>query len=341
MQAKRNPTIKDVAKAANLSVTTVSFVLNGKGDAIPDATKEQVYSAVERLNYCPNYTARSLVTQKTNMIGIIVPEITNSFFAELVHRLQNGFSAQGYDIILCDNEETVEKDLRYINLLAGRNVDGLILAPSGASLLPENTVKIQNALRSLSMPVLFLDRYFGDFAPHVSVDNCTSAYSVTDYLLQKGHKKIGVVTGAMRLNSSFNRLKGVRKRLAEDGIQLPDANIYEGQYDIATGERAAEKFMQTDVTAIFAFSDMQAYGIYKKLKEHGKRVPDDVSVVGFDDNVYSVLLDKPLTTMRQPMEKLAADAVRSMLRMIRKEPYEKPTKSAAELIERESVKKLP
>lgn len=340
MQAIKKTTIKDVATAAEVSATTVSLILNGKGHSVPEATKERVLRAVEALHYCPNYTARALVMRRTNMIGMIVPDVTNSFFAELVHLIQKKFSAHGYDIILCNNEEKTDKDLRYVHLLAGRNIDGLILTPGAESLHADNARKLQETLSGLTVPFLFLDRYFGDFAPHISVDNSTSGYRLAEYLLRHGHRKIGIVTGSMRLNSSFNRLKGFRKKLEEEGIDIPPAYIYEGRYDIETGERAAEQLLKTDVTAIFVFSDMQAYGVYKKLKELGKRVPDDMSVVGFDDNLYSALLDKPLTTMRQPLEELATDTVESMLALIRKQPYEKPRKVAAKLIERESVRQI-
>lgn len=332
-------TIKDVATEAGVSVTSVSIVLNGKGMSVPLSTRERIFAAAEKLHYTPNYTARSLVMGKTNMVGIIVPSITNSFFAELVRLLQNQFAKYGYDIVLSNNEDSAENDLKYIRLLSGRNIDGLIFTPSSESLYEDKTEKLRKTIDKLSIPCLFLDRYFGDY-PHISVDNTSSSYALADYLVRRGHKKIGVVTGPMRLNSSANRLKGLQKRLLEEGIELPDSYVYEGNYDIETGEKAAARFLQTDVTAIFAFSDMQAYGVYKKLKELGKKVPEDISVVGFDDNVYSALLDKPLTTMRQPLEEIATATVKTMLEMMRGKGYEKTDKIPATLIERESVKQL-
>ena len=240
---------------------------------------------------------------------------------------------------MCNNEEQAEKDLKYISLLPGKNIEGLIFTPSAESLSPENQEKLKAKIDKLSIPCLFLDRYIAEY-PHVSIDNAASAYAVADYLLQKGHKRIGVVTGPMQLNSSANRLKGFRKRLAESEIEFSDEYVYEGQYDIETGERAMEKLLKTDLTAICAFSDMQAYGIYKRLKELGKKVPEDISVIGFDDNVYSSLLDKPLTTMHQPLEELANKTVETMLGMIEGKGYEKKEKLPASLVERESVKQL-
>lgn len=340
MTVSKKATIKDVAKASGVSATTVSLVLNGKGYSVPESTKERVYKAAAELHYTPNYTARSLVMGRTNMIGVIVPAVTNIFFSELVRFLQKEFSAYGYDIVLCNNEEDVEKDVKYIGLLAGRNIDGLILAPGAESLNDENVERLKATLSKLTIPFLFLDRYVVDFAPRVSVDNRASGYSLAEYLLKKGHKKIGIVTGPMELNSSYNRLKGFREKLQEEGIEIDEEHIVVGKYDIETGERATERLLKTDVTAICAFSDMQAYGVYKKLKELGKKVPEDISVVGFDDNVYSSLLDKPLTTIRQPIEGLASAAVESMLGMIERREFQKTKKISATLVERESVKDL-
>lgn len=332
-------TIKDVATEAGVSVTTVSIVLNGKGDSVPECTQKRILDAVKKLNYTPNYSARSLVTGKTNTIGIIVPSITNTFFAELVRLLQKKFSKHGYDIILSNNEERADKDLKYIDLFSGRNIDGIIFTPSAQSLTSENAKKVKSVINKLTVPLIFLDRYIDGYQ-HISIDNSESAYRLADYLVGCGHKKIGVVSGPQILNSSANRLKGLKKRLAEENIELSDENVYEGQYDIETGERATEKFINGDVTAIFAFSDIQAYGVYKKLKEMGKSVSEDVSVVGFDDNVYSSLLDKPLTTMRQPLEELASSAVDTMLELLNGETVTQKQKPSAILIERDSVKRI-
>lgn len=332
-------TIKDVAEKAGVSVTTVSIVLNGKGESVPKSTQERILKAVEQLHYTPNYSARSLVMGQTNTVGIIVPSITNTFFAELVRFMQKEFAKRGYDIILCNNEERADNDLKYINLFSGRNVDGIVFTPSAESLLPENATRLKETIKKLTIPCIFLDRYISGYT-HISIDNMQSAYHLADYLLSLGHKNIGVVTGPKILNSSTNRLNGLKKRLLEDGIVLSDENVFEGQYDIETGEKATELFINSDVTAIFAFSDMQAYGVYKKLKELGKHVPEDMSVVGFDDNVYSSLLDKPLTTMRQPIEEISESVVETMIKLISGERFEKIEKIPASLVKRESVKDI-
>ena len=151
-------TIKDVAVEAGVSITAVSIVLNGKGNSVPRATRERIFAAAEKLQYTPNSTARSLVMGRTNMVGIIVPSITNFFFAELVRLLQSEFAKNGYDIVLSNNEDSADNDLRYIKLLANRNIDGLVFTPSAESLSEEGLAGLRKTVDKLSIPCLFLDR---------------------------------------------------------------------------------------------------------------------------------------------------------------------------------------
>ncbi|MBO5046298.1 MAG: LacI family DNA-binding transcriptional regulator [Clostridia bacterium] len=334
---KKKATIKDVALRAEVSPTTVSMVLNGKSAALPESTCERVRAAAAELNYSADVLARALVTKKTNIVGVVVPDISNAFFSEAVRHIQVEIARYGYDIILCNSEERAESDERYISLLAGRNVDGLILTPSAESFTAENAEKIKRLLAGLHVPYLFFDRYYTDGGTRVAVDNEASSYAATQYLLENGHKKIGVIAGPLTLNSSRNRLKGVRRALSERGLSLSDEFVYEGRYDFATGVNGGEMLLKKDVTAIFAFSDMQAYGVYESAKRAGKRIPDDVSVMGFDDNIYSSVLEVPLSTMRQPVETIAKEVCRSILALIENKEAEAPACCPARLVRRSSV----
>ncbi len=341
MIAKRKKvTIKDVASYADVSASTVSMVLNGKDASIPDHTRQRVRDAVKTLNYSFDYTARAMVTRKTNIIGVVIPDISNSFFSETVRHIQVALAGHGYDIILCNSEEKAENDIRYIQLLAGRNVDGLILAPSAEAFTEEYSGRIRSRLEEVRIPHLFLDRYFKDAAPRVAVDNAGSSYRAAQYLIEKGHTKIGAIAGPLMLNSSYNRLQGLKRALEESGLSLPKEYVYEGKYDFETGLRGGEALMKKDVTAIFAFSDMQAYGVYESAKEQGKKIPEDLSVVGFDDNFYSAILETPLTTMRQPVKKIAESACEIILKLIQGESSPETVHLPAEFIVRESVKRL-
>jgi len=335
----KKPTVKDVALRAGVSPTTVSLVLNGKGGGIPEATHDKVRRAVRELNYHSDYTARAMVTRKTNLIGVVIPDISNAFFARCVGDLQVALAGHGYDILLCNSEERAENDLHYIRLLAGRNVDGLILTPSAEALSAPYETEVRKTLEEVGLPYLFLDRYYRGNEPKVVVDNTESSYRAGKYLLECGHRRIGAVAGPLTLNSSYNRLKGLKKAMEEYGLSLDDEDIFEGKYDIETGILGGEKLIKRGVTAIFAFSDMQAYGVYESASRAGKKIPDDLSVVGFDDALYSSYLETPLTTMRQPVKELAEEACRAVLSLVEGTEPVKDVRLPAELIVRDSVKK--
>ncbi len=340
LEKVKKPTVKDVAALAGVSTTTVSLVINGKGESIPEMTRDRVRRAVKELHYHSDYTARAMVTRKTNLIGVVIPDISNAFFAACVRHLQVALSGHGYDILLCNSEERAENDLHYIRLLAGRNVDGLILTPSAEALTEKYEAEVKRTLSEVGLPYLFLDRYYRGDEPKVVVDNEKSSYSVAKYLIECGHTKIGAVAGPLMLNSSYNRLEGLRRALGESGLTLPDEYIVEGKYDIETGVRGGEKLLDSDVTAIFAFSDVQAFGVYESAKRAGKKVPEDISIVGFDDALYSSLLDTPLTTMRQPVKSLAEEACRIVLALVEGKGKVENVLLPAELIIRDSVGRI-
>lgn len=333
-------TIREVALRAGVSPSTVSLVLNGKG-AIPQETRARVLDAVKELRYSFNYTARAMVTKKTNIVGVVIPDISNAFFAETVRHMQVALAEKGYDIILCNSEEKAENDIRYVNVLAGRNVDGLILTPSAEAFTVEYRERVLSVLEDLNVPYLFFDRYFRDSdRPRVAVDNAESSYRVARYLVENGHKKIGTIAGPLILNSSEGRICGLRRAMEEAGLSLSDEYIYEGKYDFETGVKGAEKLIEKGVSAIFAFSDMQAYGVYECAAKRGMKIPDDLSVTGFDDNLYSFMLDAPLTTMRQPVKKIAESACDMILQLIHGNGNPENVSLPAEFIVRKSVKKM-
>ena len=337
---KGRATIKQVAEMVGMSVTTVSLVLNDKATNIPESTRRRIKQAAAELNYQPNYAARSLLTGKTNIIGVIIPDISNAFFSEIVRHTQIELNKYGYDIILCNSEEQMENDVRYINWLGGKKVDGLIITLSAQSMEEKNRDAMGELLNSLDVPYIFLDRYFESEAPRVFVDNESSGRKVAEMLVGAGHKKIGVITGPMCLNSSENRLFGVTDELKRHGITLDEDSIYYGKYNIQTGRDGAEKLIKTGVTALFAFNDLQAYGAIGYLKEHGYSVPDDVSVVGFDDDDFSVIVEPRLTTVKQPILDIALSICKTMLAVLDGKPYDKQIKLPTELVLRESVKTI-
>ena len=336
----KKATIKDLAEYTKLSITTISLVLNGKGDNIPESTKEKVYDAVKALNYVPNSNARSLIIGSTHTIGIIIPDISNAFFGELVRYIQLDLSKLGYDIILCNSDEKMESDIRYINLLSSRNVDAIILTLSAESMMESNKEKVLKALYDSKVPYLFLDRFFDDVYPFLTSDNLDSGYKIAKTLYEYGHRNFGIITGPLSLNSSKERLNGFLTYLKEKGIDIPKDNIVNGKYNFESGYDGAKKLINKNISVIFAFNDLQAYGAIKCLKEEGIKIPDDISLIGFDDMEPSIITEPKLTTVRQPIKDIANGACETIISLIKGLDVENYIRYKCSLIIRESIKDL-
>lgn len=336
---QKTVTIKDIADKLGVSVSTVSFVLNDKGE-ISQSTREKIKEAAFNMGYRPDYLARSLVTGRSHTIGVIIPDISNQFFAETVRHIQTELSTYGYDIILCNSEEQAKNDVKYIDWLASRRVDGLILTLSAQSMEEKNHAFIKTALDNAGIPYMFLDRYYNTEAPIVSIDNVDSGYSVTKFLISQGHRNIGVITGPLSLNSSYNRLEGFQKAMEEFGITVDPDNVINLAYDMESGKKGAEKLISKGVTAIFAFNDLQAYGALEYCNDNGLKIPEDVSLVGFDDIFYSSILETKLTTVRQPIKELASKTCRTIINLLEGKDCFEDVKLKTELIVRDSVRNI-
>ncbi len=338
---KAKVTLRDIANATGLSTSTVSLVLNGKGFKIPESTRQRIRDAVIQLNYQPNLAARSLATGKTQTIGVIVPDISNTFFAEMVHHLQLALSQYSYDIILCSSEEKMSNDIKYIRLLSARNVDGLILTLSGESLEKKNRQQILSVLAETAVPHIFLDRYLDADSHVVSADNRGSGSTVARMLLENGHTQIGVITGPISLNSSKNRLAGFRKALSEQGVTLPDNRIYHGHYNVDSGIQGARQLLQDpSITAIFAFNDLQAFGVMTYARQEGIRIPQDISLAGFDDTFFCSMAEPKLTSIKQPVREMAQEASEMIVDLLHGTEHRKSVKLKTRLIERDSVRRI-
>lgn len=335
---KKGITLKDVAKACGVSQTSVSLVMNEKECTIPLATQTRIRSVAKAMKYSPDPTARSLATKKTNTIGIIIPDIANAFFSEAVKNLQIELNRYGYDTFLCDSEELFENDVKYINLLTSRNVDGLIITMSAESLAEENQPVIKEILLSSGVPYVLFDRYFKGDDPKVVVDNTTSGYEVAKHLIEMGHTKIGVITGPLSLNSSRNRLNGVMKALQEANLSLEPDHVVYAKYDMESG-RIGARHLLGKVTAIFAFNDLQAYGVIETAHQQHLSIPEDISLIGFDDIFYSSILETKLTTVRQPIKEMAIEISKLLIELIKHPSKGQVIRMPAQLIIRDSVKK--
>lgn len=334
-------TIKDIAGYTGLSVTTVSLVLNHKADKIPQRTRDKVIKAVEELNYRPNQLAVGLVKKRTETIGLIISDVSNVFFANLAKGVEDECRRKGWNLVLCNTNDKHERDLSYISVLADKGVDGILFCMS----LDSNKRKTRESihlLEKLKLPFVMIDRFLEEAdCISVVVDHKHGGYLAAKKLLELGHKKIGCVTGPQNLADSRNRLDGYCRALEEYHIGYDEALIFGGNYDRKSGE-AAVNYLKDKVTAIFAFNDMSAYGVYKELKRSKIAIPGQMSLIGYDDIFFSEMLDVPLTTIHQPIYEMGVEAVHQLITEIDSGSNTKkcitfqPT-----LIERESVGKCP
>lgn len=313
----KRATIKDVAQKAGCSITTVSFVLNNKqGISIPPSTRANILAAVRDLNYRPNQLAVSMVTKRTNVIGLIIPDNSNSFFADLSKAIEHAAHLAGYSLIYGNSGNDASRDLDYIQIFADRQVDGIIFAKS-PTLSQQSNQTLLDFLETLSVPFLLVDRPIsGSKGCSVSTNNFTGGYLATRHLLDLGHRRIGAYTGPAHIVSSNERLRGYHAALAEQGLPLREDLLFEGDYQLGNEEAALTHFLDCGVSAIFSFNDMMAFGLYQEIQKRGLSIPKDLSIVGYDDVVFGKLVHPPLTTVRQPIGQIGSVAVRMLLDLI-------------------------
>lgn len=326
-----------MAAECGLSVSAVSQVLNGKEIGIPQKTKEKVRAAAEKLRYCPNSAARSLVTSRSDTVGVLVPDISNAFFGEAFKEIQRRMGEEGFDVLLCSGDGTAKQDERFLRLFAARGADGLIVAPAAETLEEKNAEKFAALLEEIRIPYVYLDRYPALPCVRVSADHRAGGYAAARCLLKNGHTKIGCIAGPAALVGARLRLEGFCDALAEAGIRPLAINA---PFTAEGGERAAKALFGRGLTALFASDDLQAYGAMRAAAETGVRIPDDVSLVGYDDLQFSALANPPLTTISQPVKDMAAAAAELLLRRMRGEDAENPPLFVPRLIERQTVKNL-
>ncbi|GAQ24816.1 LacI family DNA-binding transcriptional regulator [Tepidanaerobacter syntrophicus] len=308
-------TIKDIAEKAGVSITTVSKIINKKDDDISDKTRNKVLKVIDEYNYIPSALATGLVTKKTNTIGLLLPDISNAFFAELARGVEDGANCEGYNVILCNTDDDPEKENQYLSVLKSKHVDGIVFLSTALS----NHGEIRE-LNSKGFPVIVLDRAFDDEdILAVFIDNVMGGYLATKHLTEFGHEAIGCITGPLKPKLAIQRLEGYKKALKEAHIDFNEELIYEGNFKTKSGELGAKKLLKAGATAIFASNDMMAYGVYKAVHDEGLSIPYDISVVGFDDIFLSEILSPPLTSVKQPTYEMGIISAAMLIKKIKNE----------------------
>lgn len=302
-------TMQDVAERAGVSVSTVSHVINGTRYVSPELT-ERVRTAMAELRFQPNAVARSLRRKETLTLGMIVPDNANPFFALLAHAVENACYEHGYSLILTNSGGDLARELANINVLLGKQVDGLILAAVGLS-----SRDLKQVLRSA--PVVLVDRNLpGVEADALLVDNLGGGREATRHLIALGHRRIGCITGPSTTTPSADRVTGYRAALEEAGIPVDETLIARGDFQFAGGYAGAQALLALPEapTAIFACNDLMAMGAIAAAAEKGLRVPADLSIVGFDNTTLAAYTTPALTTIAQPITEIGQLATEMVIR---------------------------
>ena len=331
-------TIKDIARLANVSIATVSNVINHKDGGFTPETKEKIIQVIQELDYKPNAAARSLITKSTKTIALIIPDIRNSFFSSIARGIEHVVSKHGYNIFLCNTDDSFARECDYIDILKEKCVDGIILTSNSIPSFDH----ISNLYRS-GMPIVLLDRKIDVCDGYgVFLDNTRGGYLATKHLLELGHENIACITGPLYVESAADRLEGYKMALADFGVQPNDDYIFQGDYKVESGVRAAKKILKNKrFSAIFSCNDLMAVGAYKAMKAHGYHIPNDMSVVGFDDVELSQMIEPNLTTVYQPIDKMGVAAGNMLIQLINKKKItHKVLKFVPELIVRESTRHI-
>ncbi len=302
-------TMKDVAQRARVSVSTVSHVLNGTRK-VSEGTRGDVLAAVEELSYRPNLLAKGLKTRRTYTIGLLIPDIQNSFFTLVVRGVEDEALSRGYHLFLCNTDEDPEREDEYITELAKKRVDGLMVAPSARR---ESHV---GRLLDEGVPFVFVDRDVeGVDADVVSVDNRAGMRLIAEHLVGLGHRRIAIISGPLDKASGYERHLGLRDALADLGVALEDSLVRFGDFRTTGGRAGARELLglSPPPTALVTANNQMTLGALLTINEMGLGVPDDISVVGFDDPEWAPLTGPPLTTLAQPTYEMGVRAAKMLL----------------------------
>lgn len=338
LMASQKVNITDIARTAGVSITTVSRVLNGKAEQFRISKKSQeiIRETARRLNYIPNQFAANLKSGKSNTIALIIPSLSNPFFAEIASEINEEVRNRGYVTIIGDSDENMENENEEIIQMESRNIEGLIIAPSSQHW--KNIKKLHDR----GLPVVCIDRYFeSQNIPYVSTDNYEGAVMAVKHLIEHGHTHIACIQGVQDSIPNKLRIQGYKDTMLEH--KLTDYSISGDEFSVQNGYKETKLLIQSmqRPTAIFTLSNTIAMGCIKALKEEGLNIPDDLSLVTFDDHPYLDYLATPLTCVTQPTKEICRTAIKYLFFMLTKKEIKSPQLLLKpELTYRKSVKRI-
>ncbi|MGW1978301.1 LacI family DNA-binding transcriptional regulator [Streptomyces sp. NPDC001889] len=322
--------IKDVAARAGVSVATVSRALNGHPSVSPGA-RARVLAAVTALEYRPNAVARSLRTDRTRTLGLVISDLLNPYFTALARAVEEEARTLGYSVILGNADERPELQDHHIRTLLDRRIDGLLVSPAGGGspLLPD-------AVRS-GMPVVFVDRWIpGLDVPVIRADGRAAVADLVGHLHGLGHRRLAIIAGPPATTTGSERVTAFRAGLGALGLALPETYIGQGDFQAGSGRTAMERFLALPEPpeAVFAADNLMALGALDAIRARGLRVPEDIALAAFDDIPWFVHTDPPITSVAQPTEELGRAAVRALIDRIEGRPPRSVTLPARLVVRR-------
>jgi LacI family transcriptional regulator len=334
-------TLKHIADQSGVSATTISRVLTGQAGRyrISKETEAAVRKLAKELDFVPNQLARGLRLKKTLTIGLVIPDISNPFFAGIAQQATLGTRKHGYSVILCDSQDSTELEIQSLTLLQSRNVEGVVLCPVGRS--SDHLMEFVSG----KLPIVLVDRFFPELPlPYVSSDNVHGAKQATELLIENGHRRIACLQGLRSTSPNEFRIAGYKEALAKHHIPIDETLIVGDSFTEQSGYIETKLLLKTqpDVTAILSLCNLNALGAIRALAEEKRNIPKDISIISFDDPPYSAYLATPMTTVAQSYSEMGEVAVKLLFDQIQSSRGQ--TKGGillpTSLVDRKSVKQL-
>src|SRR6266581_1680293 len=308
----RAASISDVARESGVSIFTVSSVVNNKSH-VGKALRERVEAAIQKLNYRPNLIARSMIKQKTQTIGMIVPDIANPFFPMVVRGAEDAALKQGYNLLLCNSDDTLQKEESAIELLLSKRVDGILLTKAAGDFSPS----LRQMISEVSIPFVLVMRTYPQLTKDAVIsDDYQGAYEAVCHLARSGRRRIGLVSGPLKVSNAKERFRGFRDALEVNNLPYEPELVVEGDYRIESGFRAGHALLSHRPDGIYVANHLMTIGLLQAVDEMGLRCPEDFGLVSFDDYPWLSVFRPRLTTVELPKHQLGSEAADLLIQRI-------------------------
>lgn len=300
--------LKDVASKAGVSVATVSHVVNNT-KPVSEKTKARIEAAIKELSYTPNFLAKSLKENRSKVIGLIIPDISNYYFTEIASIIEQRLNDAGYNMILCNSNENLELEIQHIQQLKAYMVSGMIIAPTTMDF------DYRKLVASQDYPIVFIDRKLSTLqGDSIIADGACAVEEAVSYLIKKGHKRIGFIGANRGLSTTANRFLGYQNALKKNGIPLDSSLCVFGEPKIAPAmSLCSQLFSQTNISALLVSSSLMSIGAVQFFTKNNIKIPEQIALIGYDDYIWSTITAPPLSTIKQPTSEIGYKAAETML----------------------------